>query len=211
MKMQFHKLGWAVAAACIAVMAAGGFQDTATKMGVVDITKLIESSDFGRESRSTFDQMKAAREGVLEFVDTYRVLSAEQAAKFRDLSLKTTPTAAEKAQLDTLKAEIIAADKKNKELSTKPNLTPEERTLMQEYANRSAASEATANRWLREFTSDLEGFAQKQRQASLERAKAAAQEVGKAQSYTIVLDAAIAPYAANDVTDAALKAMNARK
>lgn len=211
MKEKIYKLGWVIAVASIAIMATMGFQDNATKLGVVDVASILEKSDLGKANQDGFNQMKAAREGVLEFMDTYRVLSTEQATKFRDLSIKTNPTAAEKAELERIKAEVIASAKKNQELSTKPNLQPEERTLMQEYASRSASVDDMARRWLREFTTELQQWADKQKSVSIDKARAAIQEVAKAQGYTMVFELGVAPYGANDITDAALKAMNAKK
>lgn len=207
-----YKMSLVVAAALVGVFGALGFQDANSKIGVVDITKVVENSEFGKANQTTFGEMKSAREGVLEFIDSYRVLTVEQAAKIKELSIKPAPlSAGDKAALESAKAEVIAADKKNKELSTKQNLTPEDRALIEEYSKRSANMEVTANRWLREFTTELQGWADKQKQVSLDKARAALQEVAKAQAYTVVFEVGVAPYGANDLTDAALKAMNAKK
>lgn len=206
-----NKTGWAIAALLLGVFAAVGFQDASNKIGIVDISKVVEMSDFGKSNQASFNQMKTAREGVLEFIDTYRVLTVEQATRFRDLSIKPTPTAEEKAELDRIKADVMAADKKNKELSVKANLTPEDRALIEEYSKRANNMEMTAGRWLREFTNELQGWADKQKLTSLDRARAAVQEVAKAQGFTVVFEVGVAPYGANDITDAALKAMNAKK
>ncbi len=127
------------------------------------------------------------------------------------ISIKPTPTAEEKAELDRIKADVMAADKKNKELSVKTNLTPEDRALIEEYSKRANNMEMTAGRWLREFTNELQTWADKQKLASLDRARVAVQEVAKAQGFTIVFEVGVAPYGANDLTDASLKAMNAKK
>lgn len=206
-----NRTGWAIAALLLGVFAAVGFQDASNKIGIVDISKVVEMSDFGKANQASFNQMKTAREGVLEFIDTYRVLTVEQATRFRDLSIKPTPTAEEKAELDRIKADVMAADKKNKELSVKANLTPEDRALIEEYSKRANNMEMTAGRWLREFTNELQGWADKQKLTSLDRARAAVQEVAKAQGFTVVFEVGVAPYGANDITDAALKAMNAKK
>lgn len=206
-----NRTGWAIAALLLGVFAAVGFQDASNKIGIVDISKVVEMSDFGKANQASFNQMKTAREGVLEFIDTYRVLTVEQATRFRDLSIKPTPTAEEKAELDRIKADVMAADKKNKELSVKANLTPEDRALIEEYSKRANNMEMTAGRWLREFTNELQGWADKQKLTSLDRARAAVQEVAKAQGFTVVFEVGVAPYGANDLTDAALKAMNAKK
>lgn len=204
-------MGWVVAAALAGIMLGSGFQGSAEKTGVVDLSKIVEQSDFGKQNQTTFNAMKAAREGLLEFIDQYRILTNEQAQRLKDLMLKDKATPQDQAEIDRIKGEVTLADKRSKEMSTKTNLTPEERTLMSEYATRSQNMEATAQRWFREFTTDLQAWADKQKLSSVERARAAIQEVAKAQGFTIVFEVGVAPYGANDLSDAALKAMNAKK
>ncbi|MEQ1820989.1 MAG: hypothetical protein ABL949_00590 [Fimbriimonadaceae bacterium] len=210
--MKIDKLGWLVAALLLGVLFGSGFDDGPLKIAVADITSIVEKSEFGKKNQDDFKAMKSAREGVLEFIDQYRVLSVQQATDIRDLSIKPAAlTAEEKSKLDRIKADVIAARKKNDELAQKPNLTPEERKLLEEYANQAANMEQTAQEWLRVFTNDLQAWADKQKLESLNRARASVQEVGKAQGFTVVLELGIAPYGANDITEAALKAMNAKK
>lgn len=206
----FRSLGWACAALLGGFIVVSGFQDANQKIGVVDLATVVEQSNFGKQNQTAFTQMKSSREGVLEFVDTYRVLTAEQATRFKDLSIKASITEAEKAELERIKADVIAADKKSKELNTKQNLTPEERTLMQEYANRSQGLELTAQRWYREFTTELQQWTEKQKIDSITKARDAVREVARTQGYSVVFESSVAPYGANDLSDAALKAMNAK-
>jgi len=206
-----EKIAYLVAAASLGVVFASGFQTAEAKIGVVDISDVVEKSEFGQKNQNDFNAMKAAREGVLEFIDTYRVLTNEQAQKLKELSLKANPSAAEKAELDTLKATIQLSDKKSKELSTKTSLTPEERTLVEDFARRSQTMEQVAQRWFRDFTGEMQQWADKQKASSIERARTSIQEVAKQGSYTIVFESGVAPYGANDLTEAALKSMNAKK
>jgi Skp family chaperone for outer membrane proteins len=209
--IRFLQLGWVIAAAFIGIAFAGGFQESAAKFGVVDITKVIESSDYGKANQDTFAKMKQARQSLLEFLDTYRVLTTEQAQRIRELTLKPNPTPEEQAELDRSKADVIAASKRSTELSTMPNLTPEERTLMEDYARRSQSMHDLAQRWYQEFTTEMQTWADKQKLDSITRARAAVQEVAKAQGFTVVFEVGVAPYGSNDLTDTALQAMNAKK
>jgi Skp family chaperone for outer membrane proteins len=209
-KTKFQQFGWVLAAAFGAVLLAGGFQGNGDKTGVVDICKVVEGSEFGKQSQATFQQMKTVREEVLTFIDEHRVLTDEQAYQLRDLSLKENATAEERARLETLKAEVVTSGKKFMELAQKQNLSREERDLLEEYARRSQRMEALAQRMLREFTNDIQEWADAEKLASLSRARTAIQEVAKAQGFTVVFEIGIAPYGANDLTADALKAMNAR-
>lgn len=211
MEKKFGFLGWMVAAVMGGMMLGTGFQAADVKIGVVDIASVVERSALGKKNQSDFQAMKAAREGVLEFIDDHRVLTNEQALKFRDLSVKMGRNTAENAELEKLKADIIASDKNAKALSVKTNITPEERTLMQEYAQRAQNMEQLAQRWYREFTTEMQSWADKQKSDSLEKARKAIQSIGKQQGYSVVFESGVAPYGANDISDAALKALDDAK
>lgn len=208
---RFLQLGWVLAMALVGVLLAGGWQGTTEKTGVVDISKVVELSQFGKQNQESFTQMRVAREGLLEFIDTNRVLTPEQAQQIKDLTLKVNGTAEEKALLDRLKADVIAASKKWAELATKPNLTPEERTLIEDYAKRSQQMNDQAQRWFKEFTNEMQSWADKQKVTSIEKAREAIQEVAKAQGFSIIFEVGVAPYGASDITQAALQAMDAKK
>jgi Skp family chaperone for outer membrane proteins len=209
--IRFLQLGWVVAAACIAVMIAGGFSQAEIKIGVVDISKVVEQSDFGKANQDTFTKMRVARESLLEFIDTNRVLTNEQAQRLRELWLKPQPTKEETAEMERIKADVIASAKKSAEFATKTSLTPEDRTLMEEYARRSQTMAEVARRWYQEFTSDMQKWADDQKLASIDRARGAIQEVAKAEGYTVVLEVGIAPYGANDISTTVLAKMNEKK
>lgn len=207
---RFLQFGWVLAAVLIGVALAGGFQTNDIKIGTVDIVRLLDQSDYGKEGQDLFKKMKTTREGLLEFVDTYRILTAEQAQRIKELSLKESPTTEDKAELDRIKADVVATSKRSTELATKPNMTPEERTLVEEYARRSQQMNDAVQRWFKEFNNDMADFADKRKLVGLTKARKAINDVAKTQGYTVVFDETTAPYGANDVTDAALSAMNAK-
>jgi Skp family chaperone for outer membrane proteins len=209
-KERFNQLGWVVAAALGAVMFASGFQDTQNKFAVVDIPDLVEKSNFGKQNQDTFNQMKKTREDLLEFVDTNRMLTNEQAQTLRDLTLKSPQTPDDKAKIASIQADVVASRKKSDELALKTNPTPEDRTLMDDYAKRSQNMAEVARRWYQEFMTEMQGWADKQKLSSIDRARAAVQEVAKQQGYTVVFESSVVPYCANDITGAALTAMNAK-
>jgi Skp family chaperone for outer membrane proteins len=205
------QLGWILFFGLLAVTAGVGFQVPAEKIGVADINRMMDESDFGKSVKAQLVKMRTAREEILTFIDTQRVLTPEQAFQIRDLSIKPTLTKEEQAQLDSIKAAVVAANKKWTELATKPNMTPEERTLLQDYSDRAQKMNEIGNRWVRDFTSDMDAWIQNQKAESNVRARAAIQEVAKQQGFTMIYDSVFTPYGANDITDASLVAMNAKK
>ena len=201
--------GWLVAAGLLGAMLSSGFQTPSLKLGVVDINRVVEASEFGKANQRALGALKKSREDVLEFVDTYRVLTPEQATRIRDLSVKPARTKEESAELERIKAEVVTANKRLQELSTKPNLTPEERTLLEDYARRSQNMNEQATRWLREFTNEIQTWVDDRKAESYTKARAAVTAVATRDGYNMVFESSVVPYGANDVSDAALAAMNA--
>lgn len=210
-KERFLQLGWVLFLSLLAVVSVVGFQTPVEKVGVADINRLMDQSDYGKSLQAQLDKMRSARQDVLSFIDQNRVLTVDQATQIRDLSLKPSLTKEEQAQLDSLKATVVAANKKWTELATKTNMTPEDRTLVQDYSDRAQRMAELGSRWVRDFSSDLAEWAAKQKAEGNQRARAAIHEVAKAQGYTMVYDSVFVPYGVNDLTDTALTAMNAKK
>jgi Skp family chaperone for outer membrane proteins len=208
---KFAWSGWVVAAGLAGIMLGSGFQTPSLKLGVVDLNSVIDKSDAGKAGKKSFEEMKAAREGLLEFIDQYRILTIEQANRLRELMLLKERAKPEEAELERLKADIIATSKRSAELATKPNYTPEERTLVEEYSRRSQTMNETSTRWLREFSDEVQNWVAASREQNYQKAKAAAAEVAAKDGYTMVIEGSVAVFGANDITDLSLAAMNAKK
>ncbi len=208
---KFAWSGWVVAAGLAGIMLGSGFQTPSLKLGVVDLNAVIDKSDAGKTGKKSFEEMKAAREGLLEFIDQYRILTIEQANRLRELMLLKERAKPEEAELERLKADIIATSKRSAELATKPNYTPEERTLVEEYSRRSQTMNETSTRWLREFSDEVQNWVAASREQNYQKAKAAAAEVAAKDGYTMVIEGSVAVFGANDITDLSLAAMNAKK
>lgn len=188
-----------------------GFQAPAEKSGVVDLKRLIETSDLGKEAKVRVDKMRESRQELLDFIENNRVMTLEQATRIRDLAVKETRTKEEQAELDSLRATVTASTKRWNELATKANMTAEERTLVQEYSDRAQRAVDLGGRWVNQFTTDVNVEASRQQSLLTIRAKSAIQEVARTQGFTLIYDSDIVPYGANDITDAALVSMNAKR
>lgn len=212
MKIQHGKnLGWVMAAALAGVAFVVGFDNQTEKYGVADIATIIEKSELGKTNQTTFAAMKAAREALLQFIDQNRVMTVDHATRLRELSLKLAPTKEETAEIDRLKADATASSKRLSDLSGKPNLSDADRAIVEDSAGQSAKIEQMAQQWYKDFSQEMQDWADTQKQASIVKARTAIQEVAKVQGYSIVFEAGPAPYGANDISDAALKAMNDKK
>jgi Skp family chaperone for outer membrane proteins len=206
----FLRAGWAVALACIGLLALG-FQNSADKTGVVDMQKVIDQSDQGKSVSARLNAMNAARKGLLEFIMTQRVLTAEQSTRLRELWLKESPSDAEKAEMERIKKDVTTSAERYQALQQKPNPTQDDRNLLSEYTLRAQTMMQTVDRWANDFEQEMGKIYQEQNSAITDKAQAAVREAAKAQGFTVVFEARVAPYGANDLTEAAIKAMNAKK
>ncbi len=209
--MNKQMAGWVAAALLGGAFVGYGFQGGTEKTGVVDLNRIMQQSEAGKANTKILNDAVAARRGLMDFVNTYSVLTTEQAQSLRELTLKPNPTEADKTAIEKIKADVTASDKKRSELSQKQTMTDADRSLLQDYANRARTMEMVIQRWQAEFGDELRETESQLRDQTLTKAKSALQEVAKAQGYSIVYESTIAPYGANDLTDASIKAMNAKK
>ncbi len=207
----FHQLSWTLAAAFAAVWLASGFEGPTDKFGVVDISKLVTSSDFGKASQAQIDKISAARKEMLTFVTENSVMTVDQAQKFKELSVKSPRTPDEDAKYSQIKADVAANSKKLDELQKKPAPTTEEKALMTDFDTSSRRTRQMAQGWAQEFQGEVQQFGESQYNLTMDRVQAALVDTAKAQAFTLVFDTRYARYGANDLTDAALAAMNAKK
>jgi len=210
MTKHFQYAGWVVAVALLGILVGGGFQAPSPKFGTADLGKVAEGSDYYKTSQATFDDLVNRRKGVLEFFNQYGVVTSDEAKRIQELSLKTDINTQEKAELDRLKQQVIADDSRKKELSTKSpsQLTPEERTLMAEFARREETTKDLIARLSNDFTTEMDTQRNTIQTAAFEKARDAVRQVAKDGGYTLVFSSAAAPFGANDITDDAIKQVN---
>jgi Skp family chaperone for outer membrane proteins len=214
LKARFDQLGWVLAAAIAGVMLSSGFQGATDKTGVVDLGVVVNKSNQWQASSKQFDAMKTSRQSLLDFVAANPVVSLEQAQQLHDLSIKDPQTDADRATITKIEADVTAACKSYEDLSKKKDLTADEKAQVAEYSRRAGVmlgQDGTFSRWKGDFQTELEDWSQKHRDDCVAKAKDAIGQTAKGQGYTLIFDKASAPYGANDLTDAALQAMNAQK
>lgn len=207
----FDRLGWVIACGLLAALALVGFQGANEKTGVIDMNKALQDSALGVAHTKRLNDELKLRKDLLDFVNTYKVLTMEQAQRLRELSLKPNATEQDKRDLEKIRQDVIASDRKRNELSQKSGLTEADRALLQDYANRAQTMAATMERWNDEFSRELSELEQNLSNEAVDKARAALNQVAKGQGFTIVFESRLAPYAANDLTDATIKAMNAAR
>lgn len=206
----YQLLGWLVAIAIGATMLASGFVQAQEKSGVVDLNRVIQESDLGKSNTTKLNNALKLRRDLIDFLTTYMVLTTEQAETLRQLTLKDAQTDADKAQIEKIKKDVMESDKKRQELMAKTTLTDSDRQLLQDYSQRARINEERAANWDKDFSADLNDLRDKLQQDTINQAKTSLGTVAKGQGFTIIYESTVAPFGVNDVTDATIKALNAR-
>jgi Skp family chaperone for outer membrane proteins len=208
MKRDLMKIGAAVVATAVLTFAISGFQANGSKMAVVDMQRILGESKAGKKIQDDMNIQINLRQGLLEFVNTNKIVTDEQAAKLKDLTLKANATQADKDELERIKTAVRAESKKFNDLMVKQTLTDAERTQFQTLNDRRRASDALLSKWNDEFSQDLSTMRDDMLSNVLKKARDAVQDVGKKEGYTLIFPTTVAVYAANDITDAAIKAVD---
>jgi Skp family chaperone for outer membrane proteins len=205
------KLGWIVAAGLGGVMIGGGFQGGQTKIGVVDYRKILQANDHWKNSKAAFAGVEKSREDLVQFLANHRTATPEQMLRYKALSTKSPLTDPEKAELTKLKEDIIKGQQKYETLVQKTPLTSDEQIILNDMGGRIRNNEATIQKIVGELRQELDGQSTEQAQVVVEKLNKTLEEIGKAGGYTVIFDIQTAPYGATDVTEAALKSLNAKK
>lgn len=208
MKRSVGIAGWLTAALLAVFVGASGFQDSQSKTGIVDLNKIVTQSNLGAQNRAKLEAAVDIRSDLIEFANTYRVLTTEQANRLRELWIKPNATEAEKQELERIKAAVIESDRKRSELAQKETLTDADREMLRDFSNRVQMMQTTLQRWNNEFDAELRQLTEQLTNETVAAAKEAVRNVAAQQGYSIVFESAVAPYAANDITDAAMRSMN---
>ena len=182
------------------LMGLTGFQANSPKVGIIDFAKAFNDTPLLKNQDEANRQAERNRQGIIDFVNTYPTITREQATRFRALSTKTNLTDAERSELDKLKNEVIADEKKARDLQTKPNPTQEDLKAIEAYRTRQQSTREMLGSWVQEFRGEIAEQRGQANQEIVTKMRSIVAEVGKREGYSVIYEAQFAPYAANDVT-----------
>jgi Skp family chaperone for outer membrane proteins len=206
--MKFKKIGLIGAALMLGAFAAVGFQGSGDKFGIVDVEKVFNDSAFAKTQTESLRKMGAARQDLLQFVATNRTITAAQAASYRTLALKENPSATDQAEMTRIKNDVKTSETQFQTLTTKTNPTAAELQTVQDLNKRRDETDQLLAKWQQEFSDEVDAKRTSLRAEALAKVRQAIQKTAREQGCTVVFDSSVAPYAANDLTDASVKAMN---
>ena len=192
-------------------MLAGGFQNQPQKIGVVDLQSVFQSSDYFQQKQGDLKALEDSRSNLLDFIHTYKIITPQQADRYKTLALKTDITPAEKGELTKLQNDIQAANQAFTTLQTKQNPTADDVAKLKSYNDQARQTDELYSAWQQQFGDELARQRDQYRKDVLDRVTSAVQDYAKKQGYTLVFASDVAPFGTNDVTPDTLKVMNAKK
>lgn len=201
--------GWLVALGLGVMMFTSGFQDNSSKMGVVDMNKVMNDAAAGKKLKDELTSQFNDRQGLLEFVAANPTITNEQANRLRELSLKAGATAAEKTEVENLKKAVIADFKRYETLGQKQTITEKERADLEDLGSRRKNAGNLLQRWQQDFANEITNHEAEQQEILANKVKKAVTDYGKKQGFTLVFQTSSAIYGANDITAEAIKAVDA--
>jgi len=202
--------GWMVAAALAAVVFTTGANNATTKEGVVNKDSVFKNSEYGRKFMQNMRTVFEARQGLMEFINKYKVITESQANRLKDLMLKDSPSESDKVEIQTIKDQVIADDKKRNDLSQKKDKTDEESKLIQEYATRTQKAQDLLQDWGGKMREEMNQIREKMEAEAQEKVTAAISAAAKAGGFTMIHDSNLVPYAVNNITEEATKKMDSK-
>ncbi len=195
--------------AVAAVLSTYAFQTGSSKFGVVDIGRLSDQSKLGKRKKAEFDARQQKWIGMLQFMRTNRFFTPENAKKFRELSLLDKPTADQTKQLEDLKTSIQKITDEFQQLIKVAQPTDDQSKRRQDLLRMSDETGQMMNDLAAEYQDTMRGLANDFKDEVTNKARAAVQKYAKKEGFTVVFEASVAVYGANDVTDEAVKVMDA--
>jgi Skp family chaperone for outer membrane proteins len=179
------------------------------KFGSVDLSAVAEQSKLGNREKTEFDALRTKLTQLLQFMNTNKVMTREQGTKLRELWLAEKPTDAQKTELENLKTAIQKSSQELRDLLGKLNPDEKDQARIRELLPLSNATDDQLPALDNQYGLMMRSRADAKQQEVLDKARAAAQKLGKQQGYTVIFESQVAVYAANDVTPQVLQVMDA--
>jgi Skp family chaperone for outer membrane proteins len=205
--MKLDKLGWVVAAGLAGAMFGMGLQPASPKFASVDIAKVFDQSDQTRTSRAELQDFQTSRLEILTFLQQNQAMKPDDAKKYAQLSVKAPKTPADDTELTRIKADAENASTRQRGLSFKQNPTAEDTKELSDFGARAAQNHELIGNLDQQFRAETEQKQKSLMDVSMQKVRDAIRDVASKQGYTIVFSSETAPYASNDLTADALKAV----
>lgn len=207
--MKSNRTIFVISGIVIAFLSVAAFQNNTMKLGVVDLSKVAEDSKLGKRKKAEFDARRNQMAALLQFVNENRVMTRAQGNQLKTLMLLPSPSPTQAEDLKKLQDTIRAQKAELDTLMRKVGPTQAELQRANELSAMLNEAGEMAREWNQDFGTDMSQLAQQSQQEVIDKARVAAQKVGQRGGFTVVFEAGVAVYAANDVTQDAIRQMDA--
>jgi Skp family chaperone for outer membrane proteins len=211
--MQNERIAWGISAGlaiALAYLAGSGFQANTLKVGTVDMDRVFSDAEYRKKLDNELRELQASRRATFSFLSAYPMLNQADLLKFRDLSVKSPQTDADRAEIERLRQQAVLADQRYRELQTKPTKTDAEKTQFDTYQRNVQENSGVIRQVVNEFELEAQERTIKLTEEMRSKVREIVADLAGKQGYTIVFSNGSAPYAGSDLTADALKAINAK-
>lgn len=208
--MNFMQKKWFAVGAigAFALFAISAFQAQPAKMATVNLAMVADKSKLGIREKQQFEALRAKLSSMLQFMNNNKVMTLEQGAKLRELWITENPTGAQIQELEKLKTAIQTASEELRRLLTETQPDEAKIARIRELTRLVNQTDDILPELDQQYTMLMRQKAEEKQQSVIEKARAAVQKIGKRDGYTVIFESNVAPYAANDITEEAVKTMD---
>lgn len=206
--MNIDRLGWIAAAALAGAIVGMGFRAPSDKTGIVDMNKVFDGSDLQKDLTGRLHQREGTWQELFRFVTTNRVMKLDDINRLHDLALKDNPTATDNAEMERIRTDAQAEEGKARDLEQKSGPSDADKAQLQNYSDRSKATQQLLEKWSDDFRTDMANRQQKVQEEADQKVRQIVQQVGRDQGYSIIFSSRDAPYCPNDITKEASSKIN---
>ncbi|HEX5324361.1 MAG TPA: OmpH family outer membrane protein [Capsulimonadaceae bacterium] len=181
---------------------------TAASFGSVDLQKVANSYSKRSAAQDQLGQLANQLDATYSTQAANSMLSADQQKQLGNLILKANKTAADTAQIQTLESQSQRDAQALAALQQKKDLTDADRTQLAQLTDEQQSGAQALQAVQDDYRQRLEAQNQQMNQQSLDDIRAAVAAVAKQKGLTVVFDASVAIYSANDITQAVITKLN---
>jgi Skp family chaperone for outer membrane proteins len=187
-----------------------GFQATAPKFATVDMPKVFDEADLTKTGQSELNDFVKSRLAVIQFLKQNPPMLPTDAEKYAELYVKATKTPADQTELSRITADAQTATQKQHDLAMKSGYTADEQKLMTDYSSRVQLNQSLEANLEQRYDKDTHDTQLRLHDQAMEMVKHAVTDIASKKGYTVVFSTEAAPFASNDITDEAVKAVGGK-
>ena len=184
-----------------------GFQAPALKFASVDMEKVFSEADVTKKSNDQLEASQKARMNVLQFVQQNPAMLPADAEKYAAAATRSPQTAADKADIERITQDALAASNRQRDLATKQNPAADDMKALQDFSSRGQQNGVLARKLQEQYTTEMREMQVNLHAVSMDKIRESVKEIASKQGYSIVFSQEAAPFAANDLTAEAIKAL----